>query len=117
MPDALDTHEYDASPDRPDDYDAPLAVDGADDFLEVKLPKEFVIVDDSGAAEGIYYAADFDRDEETGAYLCQTEGRLLILRVVEAFDNDTVLHCVDGGGRLWRYRLVKPGDEDTTILP
>lgn len=108
MPSPLDITEI--QPDEELDYEFPLAVDGWDDFIEVKLPDRFLLQDDAGNTEGEYHWRDFDRDEFTGAYVCQTEGRLLILRVLSAFDYDRDLRVLDGDGRLWRYRVLDPDD-------
>lgn len=109
MPDPEDIDEI--QPDEEYDVGDPaLAVDDYDDFIEVKLPKEFLLEDDGGSVEGVYYGDYFDRDEDTGAYWCSTEGRDVYLRVVDSFDGDRDLRVLDGDGKLHRYRVLDPNE-------
>ena len=79
-------------------------------YEEYEWPESFIIRDDSGAVEGPFRGAWFSRDEETGTYVVQTEGRALIFRIEQVVDPVTIL-ATDGEGKLWRYHIVAPAPE------
>jgi hypothetical protein len=79
-------------------------------YEEYDWPEDFIIRDDSGAVEGPFRGDWFSRDEETGAYAVQTEGRALFFRIEQVVDPFTLL-AVDGSGRLWRYHIIAPAPE------
>lgn len=84
---------------------SPLDEPGYGPYLEIKLPTTFWL-DDGAGEDGPFRAKDFVRDPETGVYVSSTDGHTVYLRVLAAADDDRTLTCLDGGGRLWRYRVL-----------
>lgn len=97
----IDELEAERSPLEPDDGPGELGP-----YLAVKLPPVFWLGDDSGGEDGPFRGKDFVRDPETGVYVSSTDGHVVYLRVVATDDDDRVLYCLDGGGQLWRYRVL-----------
>ena len=82
-------------------------------YVDPVLPEPFLLQDDAGGTAGPFTWDQFTRDEETGTWVVQTEGRTIFLRVVsvklpqptDPADQVATLYSFDGGGRLWRYRV------------
>lgn len=79
-------------------------------YLDIVLPRVFMLRDALGAVDGPYKWDDFSRDPASGAYAYQQGSRAVILRVTSAENSFRTLYSVDGGGRKWRYDVVRPED-------
>lgn len=75
-------------------------------YIDIGLPAGLFLLYDveHDVADGPFDGRDFVRDDETGAYYTQTEGRPFILRVIRQLEEQ--IWSVDGSGHVFHYTLL-----------